>query len=187
MIDPQKLGSALFKKSNSDKNILVSINNLDYLNNINPNNNTNIDDASEKTIGNSNLSLQHTEQVNYDSNVSENVLKITNNHFPNLSFNCEDNRTSLENLIDIKSSEIYKIYEFNKEELEKVKIDITFSECNNKTTFLKTKDNTQLAVEFTINYLKKFPEIGYIIKIIKRLLQIFNLNNPFNGKLCLFI
>jgi len=39
-----------------------------------------------------------------------------------------------------------------------------------------------MAVEFTKNNNKKFPEIGYIVKIVKRLLQIENLNNSFNGK-----
>jgi hypothetical protein len=42
-------------------------------------------------------------------------------------------------------------------------------------------DQTQLAVEFTKKHLKQNPEMGYLIRIIKRLLQIKNLNNSFNG------
>ena len=92
----------------------------------------------------------------------------------------------------MKNSEIYKNYFFDKEELEKVKIDITFLENNDSNNINNSnnnininlpdgKESTQLAVEFTKNYVKKFPEISYVIKIIKRLLQIENLNNSFNG------
>jgi hypothetical protein len=79
---------------------------------------------------------------------------------------------------DLLNSEIYKNYLFNKEELEKIKVDITFEDNNN----CHTTDQTQLAVEFTKKHLKQNPEMGYLIRIIKRLLQIQNLNNSFNGK-----
>jgi DNA polymerase sigma len=76
------------------------------------------------------------------------------------------------------NSDIFKNYIFNKEELEKIKVDITFNDTNNITQMI---DQTQLAVEFTKKHLKQNPEMGYLIRIIKRLLQIKNLNNSFNG------
>lgn len=91
-------------------------------------------------------------------------------------------KNNLEKIAELKNSEIYNSYCFNTEELEKVKIDITFAEINSRNNS-NAKDQTQMAVEFTKNNNKKFPEIGYIIKIIKRLLQIENLNNSFNGKI----
>jgi len=90
-------------------------------------------------------------------------------------------KSHLEKITELKNSENYKSYLFSKDELEKVKIDITFAEINSRNNSFANKDQTQMAVEFTKNNNKKFPEIGYVIKIIKRLLQIENLNNSFNG------
>lgn len=86
----------------------------------------------------------------------------------------------MEKICCLRNSEIYQNYYFHIEELEKIKIDITFIEINNTNS--NNFDTTELSVEFTKNYIKKFPEISYIIKIVKRLLQIENLNNSFNGK-----
>lgn len=147
-----------------------------------------------KLNSNKNEEYQTTNNENTDSGCeiktkSNSVKDFETNSDNNLSeSDCNpDNlkQTNLERIAELKNSEIYKTYCFKKEELEKVKIDITFAEINGKNNSF-TKDQTQMAVEFTKNNNKKFPEIGYIIKIIKRLLQIENLNHSFNGNFIAF-
>jgi hypothetical protein len=113
---------------------------------------------------------------------SDKDFEINNNLINDYYQNEDFKKSNLERIMELKNSEIYKTYCFKTEELEKVKIDITFAEINNRNNNKSDKDQTQMAVEFTKNNNKKFPEIGYIVKIVKRLLQIENLNNSFNGK-----
>jgi hypothetical protein len=127
------------------------------------------------------LSDNITNLNNFSLNYSKSdfdELKINN-----MSFNCQQKNSHLEKIYDLRNNDLYKNYFFNREELDKVKIDVTFMEINSNN--VNSKDQTQLAVEFTKNYVKKFPEIEFIIKILKRLLQIQNLNNSFNGKFIL--
>ena len=112
------------------------------------------------------------EEENNKNNFTQKSENLNLKILANSNFNFQQ-KTS-----DLLNSEIYKNYLFNKEELEKIKVDITFSDNNNN----QTTDQTQLAVEFTKKHLQQNPEMGYLIRIIKRLLQIQNLNNSFNGK-----
>lgn len=151
---------------------------------------------SEKYINAENLFEKENlnEKVEIKSFNSNKNIEI-NYNLIDIPYEIKYQKLNEEKISELKNSEIYKNYNFNKEELEKVKVDITFAELNSKNNSLKcnNKDQTQLAVEFTKNNNKKFPEIGFIIKIIKRLLQIESLNNSFNGnfqnkiKICLFI
>jgi len=147
----------------------------------------------ETKVGNEEKVLLEDQNIKEKSDIfyeNENSIKSAHS---DKNFEIKDILTDLHNdlklqktnsdlLLELKDSDIYKNYSFNKEELEKVKIDITFSDVNFKSNSLISKDQTKMAVEFTKNNNKKFPEIGYIVKLIKRLLQIENLNNSFKGK-----
>ncbi len=87
-----------------------------------------------------------------------------------------------------KLSDNYKYYKFNKDELDKVRIDLTFLDLNKNNMNLSTRmslfESPSLqAVEFVKNYLLCFPEIKPLIHVLKRLLQVDKLNSSFNGKL----
>lgn len=84
-----------------------------------------------------------------------------------------------EKYLDFKNSELYKDYKFDKEELNKIKIDVTFTDKNSKTHC------TYSAVEWAKKQLFANPEIKPLVHVIKRHLQINKLNSSFNGKIIL--
>jgi DNA polymerase sigma len=71
-----------------------------------------------------------------------------------------------------------KSYLFKKDELEKIRIDLTFSPESNTVT------NKQL--DYVKTSLIKFPEIKPLTFILKRIFHINNLNQTFNGGLSSF-
>ncbi len=73
-------------------------------------------------------------------------------------------------------SSAFDNYRYDKTDLEIVKIDITFLELENK-------GNSLSSVQFAKNNLILYPEIKPIIQVLKRYLQVKNLNASFNGKL----
>lgn len=75
----------------------------------------------------------------------------------------------------LKDSDYYKNYIFDKEELEKVKIDISFIEYSG------IQNDTKLAVGYVISEIEVFQEIKPLIHVLKRYLHNFNLNTSFNG------
>ena len=100
---------------------------------------------------------------------------------------------------EFKQFEAYKNYAFKKDELDKIRIDLTFSEINNsRTQYQRLKmmntnyiDNlqgqiikniTQLHLDYIKECLIIYPELKPIVQILKRFLQINKLNCSFNGK-----
>jgi predicted nucleotidyltransferase len=92
-----------------------------------------------------------------------------------------------------REGERYRLYKFNCEELNKVRIDLTFHNVNgsgsvsgvnglSNFTPRMSESPSQQAVEFIKNYLICFPEIRPLIHVLKRLLQVEKLNSSFNGK-----
>jgi hypothetical protein len=85
-------------------------------------------------------------------------------------------------------SDNFKIYKFNKEELNKLRIDLTFLNANSLSINSRMYESpSQQAVEFVKNYLLCFPEIRPLIHVLKRLLQVEKLNSCFNGNIFYFI
>ena len=76
----------------------------------------------------------------------------------------------------------YNNYSYNKNELKYLKIDISFPKNNNNNK-KKRKNNIINQIEFIKKVLKDNNEIKIIIKIIKRILTLMNLNNPYQGGL----
>lgn len=72
----------------------------------------------------------------------------------------------------IYNSPFYKDYLINKEEVKVIKIDLSLNTINAKQ------------ILFITNTLSTYPEIRRLVKIIKRLLQLNNLNNSYHGGLC---
>jgi DNA polymerase sigma len=90
-----------------------------------------------------------------------------------------------------KESQNYNFYKFNREELDKVKIDLTFVDANKNNMSLINRLNSfespsQQAVEFVKNFVLCFPEIRPLILVLKRLLQLEKLNSSFNGGMSSF-
>lgn len=126
------------------------------------------------------------EQINPKENKDNEKEKEKDNNLDkkNIDLNFNFNFNFNQKTSDLLNSDIYKHYLFKKEELEKIKVDITFNDINNTNNNMNSEkniDQTQLAVEFTKKHLKLNPEMGFLIRIVKRLLQITNLNNSFNG------
>ena len=71
-----------------------------------------------------------------------------------------------------------KSYLFKKDELEKIRIDLTF--------FTETNDITNKQLDYVKSSLIIYPEIKPLIYILKRIFQINNLNQTFNGGLSSF-
>lgn len=78
---------------------------------------------------------------------------------------------------EFKSSEAYRNFKFNKNELNNFKIDLTFMDLINK----QQSNNTD-SIKFAKNHLNLFPEIKPILFVLKRYLQEKSLNSAFNGK-----
>lgn len=77
---------------------------------------------------------------------------------------------------NIKNQEFYKHYKYDLEELQRIKIDLTFIEVSQKQI-----QNTKNSLEWAKNTLTLHPEIKSVIHILKRYLQIKKLNSSFNG------
>ena len=84
-------------------------------------------------------------------------------------------KEDVEQFLCIKETEVYKNYKFDKEEIDKIKVDISFIKQTGK------KNEVKLAVQYVLNEYQNFPDIKHIIFILKRFLQINNLNSSFNG------
>ena len=84
---------------------------------------------------------------------------------------------------DFKSSNNYLNYKFKIEELDKVKIDLTFNQHKQKLTDnLNIYENPALqAVDYIKNSLVFLPEIKLLIFVVKRILKITKLNSSYNG------
>ena len=80
-----------------------------------------------------------------------------------------------------KQSSLYKDYVFDKEELSKFKVDISFVKATG------VKIDPKISVEYVINAMAMHPEIKPLIFILKRFLQLHKLNFPFNGMNTLLI
>ena len=76
-----------------------------------------------------------------------------------------------EKFIAFKSSPIYNEFKFDQDELNKIKIDITFTYKNSKTHC------TYSAVEWAKKQVLIYPEIKPLVHVIKRHLQINKLNS----------
>lgn len=87
-----------------------------------------------------------------------------------------------EKFLEFKKSDIYEEYRFDKEEINKIKIDITFTDKFSKTHC------SYSAVEWAKKQILMYPEIKPLVYVIKRHLQINKLNSSFNGifKLIIF-
>jgi hypothetical protein len=81
-----------------------------------------------------------------------------------------------------REKENYKNYKFNSEELDKIKIDLTFIE-NFKNKISMNETPCQHTVEYVKSCLICFPEIKQLLHVIKRFLQLEKLNSSFNGNL----
>ena len=82
---------------------------------------------------------------------------------------------SLESYDNFLSSNLYKNYQFKKEELLKIKIDVNLTNGNSKTF------STYSSVEWAKNQIINYPEIKILLQYLKRFLQIHKLNSSFNG------
>ena len=83
-----------------------------------------------------------------------------------------------------RQSDNFKNYKFNKDELNKLRIDLTFLNANSLSNNSRMYESpSQQAVEFVKNYLLCFPEIRPLIHVLKRLLQVEKLNSCFNGNI----
>lgn len=78
---------------------------------------------------------------------------------------------------EFKNSEAYKSFKFNKEELNKFRIDLTFLDLIKK----QQNNNSLDSIDFAKNHVILYTEIKPILFILKRLLQERNLNSAFNG------
>jgi hypothetical protein len=83
------------------------------------------------------------------------------------------------------SSENFKDYKFNINELRRIKVDLTFCDVTNTNNKEKEKESPkesmEKAVEFTKSSINSYPEIKPVMKFCKRLLNSNRLNNTFNG------
>jgi predicted nucleotidyltransferase len=91
---------------------------------------------------------------------------------------------NLMRLEEFRNCEHYKNYKFNKEELDKIKVDITFLDMIVKypVNFGNNNCSTLMSsVEFAKNKLILYPEIKPLLQVLKRYLQIKKMNSCFNG------
>ncbi len=85
---------------------------------------------------------------------------------------------------NFKSSELFKNYKFDKEELLKIKVDLSFIELNKN--LIGKGVSTKNSLSWARKTLDVYPEIKPIIHVLKRYLQIKKLNSSFNGGLSSF-
>lgn len=84
--------------------------------------------------------------------------------------------TVKDEFLRIQSSNFYQNYKFNINELTRIKVDISSIDLKSPN-----KDSAAKAVEFTKNSLILYPEVKPLVRFLKRLLQVTQLNNSFNG------
>ena len=93
----------------------------------------------------------------------------------------EDDPELLENFRDFKKSSQYKNFKFNHDELNYVRIDLTF------VHFDKTQETEKMnSVMYAKIMIEQFPEVKIILKVIKRFFLIKQMNNCFSGGLSSF-
>jgi DNA polymerase sigma len=96
----------------------------------------------------------------------------------------DDNLMRLE---EFKNSDNYKNYKFLKEEIDKIKIDLTFLDMivrnpNSGNNYNFNGNNSLMSsVEFAKNKLILYPEIKPLLQVLKRYLHIKKMNSCFNG------
>jgi hypothetical protein len=84
---------------------------------------------------------------------------------------------------EFKNSEYLINYKFDREDLLKIKIDISiFDFISNPNTTNNKNTNSLTPVQFAKNMLKLYPEIKPILQFLKRFLQLQKLNNAYSGK-----
>lgn len=76
---------------------------------------------------------------------------------------------------EFRNSFLFENFKFNKDELNKFKIDLTFLDL------IKKQQNSLDSINFAKDNIILFPEIKPILFILKRLLQEKNFNSAFNG------
>ncbi len=81
----------------------------------------------------------------------------------------------IKKLKEFTQSSEYLNYPFDKEELDKIKMDLTFIKKN------EVESPSKLAIGWSKNVLKMNPEIKPLIQVLKRYLQMKRLNSPFKG------
>ena len=91
-----------------------------------------------------------------------------------------------EKYISFVNGESFKAFSFNKEELLQLKIDISFINKNEEAregnvSNFSGAPNTTDSVRWAKFQLNNFPQIKYLIQVLKRYLNIHNINSSFNG------
>ncbi len=85
----------------------------------------------------------------------------------------EQNNTELcEKFAEFKESELFYNYKFDREEINKIKIDLNFTE----------NFTTSLAVNWARSQVLQNPEIRPIIQVVKRYILNNKLNDSYKGK-----
>jgi DNA polymerase sigma len=95
----------------------------------------------------------------------------------------EPDSPEMKQFCNFKNTEIFKNYKFDKEELLKIKVDLTFIELNRQQG---KAQSTRSSLDWARKTLISHPEIKPIIHVLKRYLQIKKLNSSFNGGLSSF-
>ena len=114
------------------------------------------------------------ELINPISTASVPVIKLVIN--PEEFISGEE---SLENDFQLlKNSDIYKNFKFNYEEINKIKIDITFIASTNIE-----KNEKVSSVDFAKDKSKLYPEVKLILRVLKRYFYTQKMNSAFNGGL----
>lgn len=99
--------------------------------------------------------------------------------FEKLDFQFEKYNQIIEKYKHFLTSESFKDYKFDKNDLLKIKIDLSFvSQIDS--------DSGETAVEWAKEKLKCYPEIKPLIHVLKRYLCLTKLNSCFNGGLSSF-
>ena len=118
-----------------------------------------------------------------EKNKFESIVPISTASVPviKLVVNPENFILGMENLEkdlkNLKNSEIYKNFKFNYEEIDKIKIDITFILSNTE------KNSNISSVNFAKTKIEQFPEVKLILRVLKRFFYTKKMNSAFNGGL----
>ena len=130
----------------------------------------------EKTFFIVSKTLSEEEKIN-------NISPISTASVPIIKLNIDPNNfikgnNELENeMKNFINCNAYKNYKFDKSELNKIKIDITFILNNNE------KNINVSSVDYTKDKIYKNPEIKVILRVLKRFFHMKKMNNSFNGGL----
>jgi len=82
-----------------------------------------------------------------------------------------------EKFANLKNSELFTNYKFDIEDINKIKIDLNFTE----------NITTSLAVNWTRTQVLQYPEIRPIIQVVKRYILNNKLNDAYKGKVIISI